>query len=129
MAGSAISDARDHEFAVISNRDSVSDGVVPDETGRRVGQGIDIIVAHAVGIAAWESGKALFHVIGADRRRAPLMSVRAEDAGTVGVVQQHEFIDHLVLVRRDLATEDAKIRSTTAAIQMRQTPGRRFGFP
>ena len=36
------------------------------------------------------------------------MAVRAENAGAIGVIEQHELAHHLVLVRRDALAEDAE---------------------
>ena len=38
------------------------------------------------------------------------MAVGPEDAGTVGIVQQHELAGQLVLVRRDPFAKDAQLR-------------------
>ena len=42
-------------------------------------------------------------------RGAPLVAVGAEDAGAVGVVEQDELADELVLIGSDLVAEDAEV--------------------
>ena len=60
------------------------------------------------GIAARKAGEALLHVVGGEGRIRPLVTVGAENAGAIGVVEQHEIARELVLVGRDPLAEDAE---------------------
>ena len=91
--------------------------VVPDEAARGVRDRVHIAVLHAVGIAAREAGERLLHVIRRDAGVRPLMAVRAEDAGAIRVIQQHEVAHHLVLIRGDVFAEDAERRIAVALFQ------------
>ena len=78
--------------------------VVPNETCGRVGHR----VAARVRIASRKAGKRLFQVVRYISLVRPLMPVRTEYSTAVKVIQQHEFFDELVMIRRHLATEDAQ---------------------
>ena len=93
-------DRGDGEFAVVPEGLAVPQGVVPDEPGRGVGQGVDLVLSHAVRIASRPPGERPFEVVGAERRRRPLVAVGAQDAAAVGVVEEDELGGQLVLVRR-----------------------------
>ena len=90
------------------------EGVVPDETGGRVGQGVDFVLAHAVGVAPGPAGERLLDVVGPEGRRRPLVAVGAEDRAAIGVVEEDELADELVLVGRHLLAEDAQGRVAVA---------------
>ena len=108
---------RDGELAVVPHRLAMREHVVPDEAARRVRDRVHIAVLHAVGIAAREAGERLLHVIRRDAGVRPLMPVRAEDAGAIRVIQQHEVAHHLVLIRGDVFAEDAERRIAVALFQ------------
>ncbi len=98
----------DAEFAVVAQRLAMGDGVVPDESRGRVGQRIHVVVVHAVRVTARETGEGPLHVVGGDGSVGPLVTVGAEDARAVGVVEQRELAGQLVLVGRDTLAEDAE---------------------
>ena len=110
----------DGEFAVVAQRLAVGEGVVPDEAGGRIGQRVHVVVFHAVRVAAREAGEGAFHVVGGEGGVGPLMAVGAEDAGAVGVVEQHELAGQLVLVGRDALAEDAEGRVAVALFHVAQ---------
>src|SRR5688572_10742505 len=84
--------------------------VVPDEAAWRVSNGVYIRVLHTVRITARETSERFLHIIGRDAGVRPLMAVRAENDGAIGVIEQHELAHHFVLVRRDAFLEDAERR-------------------
>ena len=83
-------------------------GVVPDEAARCVGQGVDLVRAHAVRVAPGPAGEGSLEVIGPEGCRRPLVAVGAQNAAAVGVVEKSELADELVLVGGDLLAEDAQ---------------------
>jgi len=93
------------EFPEVPDGYTVTQGVVPDETAGGVGQGIGIVRPHAVGVAAGPPGKGSFEIIGPETRCGPLVSVCAQNAAAVGVVEEHEFPHHLMLVGSHLFPE------------------------
>ncbi len=52
----APADHRHHELTVIADRLAVNEGVIPDEAGGRIREGVAIVLVHAVGIASGEPG-------------------------------------------------------------------------
>ena len=116
LLGIAPADGGGGELAVIAQGLAVLEGIVPDEARRRIRQGIVLVFAHAVRVAARESGEGLLHVIGGKGRGGPLMPVGAQNSGAVRIVQQGKVAGDLVQVGGDLLAEDAQV---SAAI----TPG------
>ena len=114
LLGIAPANGRGGELAVIAQGLAVLEGIVPDEARRRISQGIVLVFAHAVRVAARESGEGLLHVIGGEGRGGPLMSVGAQDSGAVRVVQQGKLAGNLVQVGGNFLAEDAQVGAAIA---------------
>ena len=98
----------DGKFAVIPQRFSVAQDVVPDEAAGGIGQGIHIVILHPIRITPGESGERFLHVIGRKCRGGPLVAIRTKHPAAVGIVEQGEFPDQLVLVGGDPVAENAQ---------------------
>ena len=97
--------------------------VVPDETAAGIGHR----VAAPVRIAPRPAAERFFDVVGDVRLVRPLVAVGAEHAAAIEVVEQHEIIDELVMVRRDIAAIDAQLGVAFAPLDVAEAPGRRSG--
>src|SRR5664280_1220040 len=94
-------------------------GVVPDETGRRIRERVaSAFASAAAGIAARPAGKFALDIIRGEAAVGPLVAVRAQDAGAVGVVEQRKFTDELVLVRRHAFAKDAQAGVAVAGLHV-----------
>ena len=99
---------RRRELPVIAQRLAVRDRVVPDKPGRRVGNCVGFVGAHAIRITARPACERFFQIIGAERGGGPLMAVGTEDAGAISIIEEGKLADHLVLIGSDPLAEDAK---------------------
>ena len=92
--------------------------VIPEKPGWRIRKGIDIALFHTIGVTPRKRCKALFHVIGGDRGRTPLMPIRAQDPTAVGIVEQHKLLHQLVLIGSYLSTKNAKVTIPSSLLQI-----------
>ena len=99
-------------------------GIVPDETGRRIRER----VCPRCGIAARPAGKFALHIIRSHAAVGPLMAVGAQNAATIGVVQQHKIMDELVFVLVSRARQKCTSPRRRCLPSHRQTFGRNCGF-
>src|SRR5262249_50764093 len=108
----------DGEFAIVTQGFSMRQRVVPNEPGRRISQGIDVAILHAIRVAAGKASEGTLQVIGRYTRVGPLMTVGAQDGRAISIVQQRKFPHELVLVGRDLFPENAKFRIAIPALSI-----------
>ena len=93
-----------YELAVIAKREPLPQHVIPDESARCVRER----VVAFVGIAARESSEAFLQIVGHEAFVGPLVSVGAQHAVAVEIVEQDELLCEGVVVRRHVASKLAK---------------------
>src|ERR1700677_1782696 len=90
------------KFAEVGNVFAMFGGIIPNKARRRIGERITAGRAAATGrIAARPAGKFTFQIIRRDTAVGPVVAISAQDAATIGVIQQRKIADEFVFVGRD----------------------------
>src|ERR1039458_4094237 len=97
------------EFAEVMDGLAMRERVVPDESSGRIGERVAAgFPETAARITARPTRERTLDVFGGEAAVGPLVSVRAQDAGTIGVVEQGEFADEFMFIGRHALAEIAE---------------------